>query len=793
MLSDRSPEAGSGGAAGIRGLERTFRAQPTSLYRNIPLLLGLWLAAPIVSAQECRLTLSGSVSDADEKTPLDKAVIRLREPGLVTMSDEEGHYHFYGLCPGTYTLVVSHVSCDTLVLRIRLTGPLVRNVVLPHSVNQLSEVTVRGVRDMQPAAVKEELGRRDVDESRGQTLGEILRRATGVTVLQTGSTVFKPVIHGLHSQRVLILNNGVRQEGQQWGSEHAPEVDPFIAERFVVLKGAGALRYGPDAIAGAILVEPRALPTDQRFHGSLHTGFATNNRQYVASLMAEQNLPHAPAFSWRAHATYRRGGNARTPDYWLANTGLEEFNQSLTLGYRKPRFRTDLFLSAFNTRLGIFMGSHIGNLTDLENAIRAPRPVLNIDRFGYAIGRPSQQVTHLLVRSRSTWFLPKSDRLVLLAAQQVNRRREYDRALLSDRPELDLDIATTTADLSWEQDPQRAASATLGLGVMRQENVWSGSRFFIPNFLSWNPYAYALRRYRAKRAEGELGLRFDRKSITAYRNRNGALSSEQRTFANLSGSAALGRRLGEHVKLTGNAALAWRAPGINELYVNGLHHGSASFEVGDPALQAEKALNMSLQATYLADTTWEADLTLYSNRIADFINLVPSGTPTLTLRGAYPTFRFLQTDAWLHGADWRVARRLAPRWRVSAKGSLLYARDIRQGDWLQQMPANRVEAEVTWAIPGKRLRDAYLSPSIAHVARQTRIPTDGRDFLAPPPAYALLNLEASAAFAFAGHEAAVNLGVRNLLDTRYRDYMNRFRYFNDETGRNIQLQFRLAF
>jgi len=755
----------------------------------------LFSVLPLVSAwsQDCQLTLSGSVSDADEKTPLDKAVIRIRETGQVAFSDEEGHYHFYLLCRGTYTLVVSHVSCDSVFWKVRLTGNLVRNVVLPHRVNQLSEITVRGTRDQQPGVVKEELRKTDIDASRGQSLGEILQRATGVTVLQTGSTVFKPVIHGLHSQRVLILNNGVRQEGQQWGSEHAPEIDPFIAERFVILKGAGALRYGPDAIAGAILVEPQALPTDQHFHSTFHTGYFNNNRQYVASLMAAQNLPYAPAFSWRAHATYKRGGNARTPDYWLANTGLEEFNYSLAMGYRKPRFRADLYLSAFNTRLGIFLGSHIGNLTDLENAIRSPRPILNIDRYDDAIGRPSQQVAHWLARWKSTWYLARADRVVLLAAQQINRRQEFDRALLSNRPELDLNIATTSADLSYEQDPQRKVTSIAGIGVIRQENVWSGSRFFIPNFLSWNPYAYALRRYTRQKGMAELGLRYDQKDITVYRNRNNVVTREKRSFGNLSGTAGLNHSLAGGWRLTANMALAWRAPGINELYVNGLHHGSATFEVGDPDLKAEKALNTSLQLRYAADSGWDADLTLYSNYIADFINLIPSGTPTLTLRGAYPTFLFLQTDAWLHGADWHLGRRLTHRWSTMAKGSLLFARDLNARDWLQQMPANRVEAALTWSIPGKFFKDTYLSPSLLYVARQSRMPSRGIDFLAPPPAYALLHLESSTQFPLGSCAVQVQMSIRNLLNTSYRDYMNRFRYFNDETGRNIQLLLRFHF
>ncbi|MFM9075334.1 MAG: TonB-dependent receptor, partial [Bacteroidota bacterium] len=69
-----------------------------------------------------------------------------------------------------------------------------------------------------------------------------------------------PVIHGVHSQRILILNHGVRQEGQQWGAEHAPEIDPLIASDIQVIKDASAIRYGVDAIGGVVVVNPPALP-----------------------------------------------------------------------------------------------------------------------------------------------------------------------------------------------------------------------------------------------------------------------------------------------------------------------------------------------------------------------------------------------------------------------------------------------------------------------------------------------------------------------------------------------------
>ena len=764
----------------------------STMRQSIQVILCLALFCSGIRAQDCAYTLTGSISDADTRSPLDRAVIRIRETGAVSLSDEEGHYHFYGLCRGIYNVVISHVNCDSVVLRVRITDNLVRNVVLPHRVNQLQEVLVRTTREQHPVTVREELDRREISEARVQRLGEMLSRISGVTVLQTGNSVFKPVIHGLHSQRVLILNNGVRQEGQQWGAEHAPEMDPFISDRFIVLKGAGALKYGSDAIGGAILTEPRALPTDQRFHANLHTGFSTNNRQYVIHAMAEQHLVHAPAWSWRAHITHRRSGNVRTPDYWQHNTGAGELNFSAALGYRKPEFRSDLFFSAFNTRIGIFTGSHIGNLTDLQQTILSPRPLLNIDAFTYDIDRPYQQVGHYLMRSRSVWSLPQGSRVNLQVAQQFNLRQEYDRAMITDRPELDLSLSTTTADLSWEQDAGQPRHLQGGIGMMRQENAWSGSRFFIPNYVLLNPYAYMIRRSVKGRWSSEAGLRFDHRNLTSYRNRSGAMSSQELAFSNISGSGGITRKMGRDLKLSGNAAWAWRAPHVNELYVNGLHHGTATFEIGDSLLRQERALNLSVQLTFDDDSLWDADITLYSNLIRDFINLVPVVPATLTLRGAYPTFRFRQTDARLSGADYRISRVLTERWSAMVKGSFLFARDLGKDDWLSQMPPHRVEGQITWKIPGERFRDTYLSPSLQHVFQQRLIPEPNNDYLAPPPAYTLMHLNVGTSFLISGKESSLNVGVHNLLNTRYRDYMNRFRYFTDEMGRNITLQWRVG-
>lgn len=106
----------------------------------------------------CVLTLSGSVADADEKAPLDKAVILIKEIERSTETDTEGHYHFYNLCPGTYTFLITHADCDTISLRVKIEANLVKNFSLPHHYNQLSAVQVVSAQRSQEIAIGEEVG-----------------------------------------------------------------------------------------------------------------------------------------------------------------------------------------------------------------------------------------------------------------------------------------------------------------------------------------------------------------------------------------------------------------------------------------------------------------------------------------------------------------------------------------------------------------------------------------------------------------------------------------------------------
>ena len=741
--------------------------------------------------QSCKYTLTGIVKYSSTKKPKAGLTIRVTPGNFSATTDSMGSYTINQLCKQVYT--VSLYNRDQLLQeRIAdIAGTYTLNFNLLDENTSLDEVTVSSKRDVNQNTIKQTISEKDINQTRGQTLGEVLQRVNGVTVLQTGSTIFKPVIHGLHSQRILILNNGVRQEGQQWGSEHAPEIDPFTADKFTVLKGAGALRYGSDAIGGAVLVEPKALPETVGTSGEINTAYFDNNRMYVLNGMVQQTLKKLPALSWRLQATYKKGGNSRTPNYWLWNTGVKEFNYAATVVYKQPRWTTELFLSAFNTDLGIFTGSHIGNLTDLQTAIQSDKPLQNIDAFSYEIDRPKQEVSHFLLKSKTMYKLSDWYKLNIVLSRQENIRKEYDRAIITNRPELDLNIGTTMLDVSVEQSEGKPSQILAGITGTLQENVWSGSRFFIPNFKSTNLSAYAIRKWNTPTWLFETGLRYDYKTLTTFRNQNNQIRSLEQKFNNISASLGATYKINRDLRLLVNAAMAWRAPQVNELFVNGLHHGSASFEIGDSTLKSEKAYNFLAQLKYEPDSSWNIDVSVYYNLIDDFINLVPTLPPTLTLRGAYPTFKYVQTNALLAGTDISIQKIFNRHFTGGIKAAILFARDRVKQDWLLQMPANRFEYDLTYNFSTAKLRNSYVQLKWIQVMRQNRVSAGFTDYLPPPPAYNLLNIEFATTLQIYKKSTTFGLSVLNSLNTQYRDYMNRFRYFNDEVGRSLVLRVKI--
>ncbi|TAD82492.1 MAG: TonB-dependent receptor [Bacteroidetes bacterium] len=762
------------------------------------------LGGTVVQAQ-CNHRLFGRVTDADTHEVLQGAVVTIGALRLQVLTDSLGAFSLPGLCVGTYDIEISHISCGKVAYHIHLKGDARYDVQLPHAANALADVNVVGSSGSKGLAIGGQIKGRALEAKRGLSLAESLQEISGVSILQTGTNIYKPVIHGLHSNRVLILNNGIRQEGQQWGSEHAPEVDAYIANRLSVIKGASTLRYGADAIGGVVLVEPRLLPAVPGICGELNLAAFSNNAMGVVSGIVEGNLKKHPAFAWRLQGTAKRGGNARTPQYWLANSGITEFNFSATAGWRMAHKGVEIFFSQFNTELGIFSGSHIGNTTDLITAINSGRPVdfYTQQGFTYAIDRPKQVVQHNLVKVKAFINTGKASRLNVVLSTQYNSRMEYDVKrfqAVESGPQLDIGLLTTAADVVWDHYKGEKWRGTIGTTASYQANDYF-RRFFIPNYKSVNLAAFAIEKYSTGPWEIEAGLRYDYRSLYDITRNNGANFANQ-NFGSATGNVSVNYKPGPRWLVQASANSAWRPPQVNELFSDGLHHGAARIEKGDQTLKAERANGLMTQVNYQGKRL-VIEVTGYVKWIDNFIYLRPTYPPQLTIRGAFPSFLYAQTNTRLHGLDALVQYAISQHLQWSGKASLVRAWNLSQGDWLIQMPPDRLENALTYTFGGgTRWTNNYVKLMVTHVARQTRVPASGNieimkpngslemasDYAPPPPSYMLLGAEAGTTVMMGKKPVGLVFTGTNLTNNRYRDYMNAFRYFTDEMGINVAVK-----
>ena len=742
----------------------------------------------------CQYSFSGRVIDLDDGKELESTFVILKESNQTQITNEHGSFKFNNLCEGNYQFIIRHIGCKDSVISIHITKDTKLNIKLPHSAVELSQIDVMDKQpDMTKTQTVNEIKLKDLEGTRGQSLGESLKLISGVTTLNTGSTISKPMIHGMQGYRVLILNNGIRQEGQQWGNEHAPEIDPFIAQKLSVIKGANAVRYGSDAMAGVILVEPNDLPDTAAVTGEVNLVGMSNGQTGVASGILEGYFDKIKGFNWRVQGTYKKGGTIKTPTYYLKNTGVEEQNFSYALGYHRKNWGIEGYYSQFNTKIGIFSGAHIGNLTDLKNAFNAHKPQDSLATFSYDINRPYQDISHELAKAKFHLHLAPRWITNVQYAYQYNIRKEFDKhpplnnALAAlNKPELDYRITSQTIDLVLEHLNIKSFRGQFGGSYMNQKNVYLG-RFFVPNFINNTWGIFASERYVKQHIEFEAGIRYDQKHLQSFYYIGNTLVKPDLNFNNVSWNIGSIIKPKNNLNFFINVGSAWRAPAPNELYSNGVHHGVGSIERGDPDLKTEQVYNVTATGLYQPKKSL-IEITFYHNQFSNFIYMKPADQPELTIKGAYPVFNYEQADARISGIDTKLQTQLFNHIEITAKSMILRAWNYSINDYLIYMPSDRYSINIKgFASLSKNVSEIYLQAGYQFITKQWRVPQN-TDFAPPPNEYGLLSAELGSSFKFGKHKINFSIAATNLLNTIYRDYLDRFRYFADSQGQNFTLR-----
>lgn len=748
-------------------------------------------------------TLSLIVEDKAGQ-PLPSAVVHF--VGKHFVSDAKGRVNIPNLAKGKYPIKVNYLGFLDYEAIVAIPAVNPYKVVMQEEVNQLAGTTLIG-HVAKPVTASVAIDKPKLQQKSGEELAKVLTTVAGVSMIQTGATIAKPVIHGLHSNRILILNNEVRQEGQQWGADHAPEIDPAVADKITVIKGADAVRYGSDALGGVVVIAPNQLPYGDGLHGQLSPSFASNGRKSATTLKLESGLPGLLHWAWRVQGTLKRSGDIHTADYMLNNTAAAEANFSAAIGMRQEAGSAELFYSRYENESGVFYGSHIGNLDDLLARFEIGRPLTTYP-FSYSIEAPKQKVIHHLLKAKAYYFLPFGGKLTAQYAFQKDIRQEFSvRRLDRTRiPALNMWLTTHLAEIFWENMDTQYWKTLVGGSFSLQDNYnqpGTGVVPVIPNFASVGYGAFAIEKYHKDNWNAEAGLRYDYKYLSAdgydmYSQRYGG----EHDFHNITYSLGGAWQATPHTALSSNIGVAWRAPQVNELYSSGLHHGAGTYNLGEASLSPETGAKWITSLSYTHPErgiylTADAYVQLIKNYIYDY----PTGETRTLFSGVYPIFQYTQADALFRGVDIDASLRLvqwgafAQRLSYGLRGSVVFANELKTDRYFPFIPAPRLSQSLEWKAQPKGLFQT-LEASIGHtfVAKQTRFEPSQELVATTPDAYHLFEAAIGGTIAIADQQTlSVRLSCENLFNQLYKEYTNRFRYYAHDLGRNVYLRLNYNF
>lgn len=799
--------------------------------RNFSLCLFLMMSA-IGFGQDCNHILSGKISDFHDHSSLGGATIIVVGPEKSTLSDFDGNFEIKGLCNGTYRLQISHPLCLTKVIKVTIEGDTFKKIELEHHISTLEQVVVNGklFENSLRSADEKRLSSEEIDQYSAGSLGDALKGISGVSSLNTGSTISKPVIQGLSGSRILIMNHGSRMQSQEWGAEHAPNLDINSAGTISVIKGAAALQYGGDAVGGIIKVEPARIPRKDSLYGKTLVSAATNGRG--TSLTSSLTKSYKNGWYGSLQGTLKRFGDFEAPDYVLSNTGFLENDISFRFGFDKYTHGLEAYFSYYHSELGILLASHLGGAEDQVRALKSDKPLI-INDFTYSIDAPKQKVSHLMARLKYFKRFKGFGKWNLHYDFQQNHRLEFDRRRNSAenmRPAIDLTLRTHTLSTDLNYTELDDFAGKIGLVGRYQTNFSdpnTGVKRLIPDYKQYNFGAYLIGSLELNdKLTAEAGVRYDYSHIDAYKYYNSSLwenknydvlfpEFEVKSFGNQllthpvfsfhGASATTGFQydFSHDLKLLFNYSLASRIPNPSELFSEGLHHSASRIEVGDLRFEKETANKFSLTFKKQTDK-FSFSISPYLNLVQGFIFLEPVGIRQ-TIRGSFQLWEYQQSKARLLGLDVDASVKLTDHFQYSTVFSLVKGKNLSANEALINMPPANLVNSITYT--NEKLNDLRIKLESNYVFEQNEYPdnnfevflpvsqtTELVDLSTPPGAYHLLNLYAGVAISKnKNHGIRLGLNVTNLLNTNYRAYLNRHRYYADNLGRNIMLRLNINY
>jgi len=763
-----------------------------------------------LSAAACTATLDGHVVDRKTHEAIGGATVSAGDR-LLAETDDAGRFTLHKVCVGPLLLVIERddYTAGSRAIGIGTSGQSVE-VELDERVDVIIvEDKAPDVTEMRSATT---LSGAALEKTRGKGFSEALAEVPGVSQLRSASGMGKPIIRGQFGRRLLMLVDGIRHRSQDWGLDHAPEIDPFVADKLTVVRGASGVRYGPDAIGGAVLVQPPELLRAPGFAGEVHLIGVSNGRGGTVATRVRSAPAAVPGLAWQVEGSLKRLAASVTPDYALDNTGVMEWNVGAAVGYRHHGTEAKLSYLRYQAELGVCSCLRIESRDDFYAQLERDRPLgSELYSADVEIERPKQAVAHDLAIARVSHEVADVGTVGATYSFQYDHRREYDIVReATTGPQFDFQLMTHELEGLFEHNPIHLTDhlhlrGSVGLIGVAQTHHYNGLPL-VPDHASLGAGAYAIERLIGHDVEVEAGVRYDFLARTASIERqdfqrlvrSGQLAMDAcgpvndqvecaSRFHTLSASAGALARITDEWSVKLDLSTASRPPNPDEQYLNGTSPTFPVVGLGKPDLRPETTYSASV-TTSLASEHVTGELSAYANLIDDYMYFAPAvddnGDPIfdVLIRGVFPRFVTRPVDALFYGADGGIAVAPHPMLELGAQVSIVRATNRTTDTPLVFIPPDRGRGTITFKPPTLAgVRNGFVTLSGTYVTRQKHFDL-AADFATPPAPYFLLGAEIGGEVAAFGETLKLALVGTNLTNTRYRDYTSLLRYFADQAG-----------
>lgn len=683
---------------------------------------------------------------------------------------------------------------------------------------KLNEVTVTGVTGMTKlkysTAPINIVSAKELRSTASTNIIDAIARQPGVSQLTTGSGISKPIIRGLGYNRVVVMSEGVRQEGQQWGDEHGVEVDGGSVGSIEILKGPASLMYGSDAMAGVVILHSNPIQPEGELRGSVTTEYQTNNGLLGYSFNLGGNQQ---GFVWDARWSGKMAHAYKNKyDGYVPGSQFREIAGRMMLGLQKHWGYSRLIGTLYHQTPGIIEGERdelTGHLACEE------------DWSGHSYGKwlPYQQVKHYRLVWDNSLNLPHGWLKAIIGYQQ-NRRQEFEEPHHHEHeheaeehedhedhehggalePALFFKLHTVTYDVRYLTQEFNGWKLSAGLQGMWQQSQNLGEEFLIPAYRLFDIGLYATASKQLDRWTLSGGVRMDHRHLHGDAlEEDGELrfSDFSRNFKGVTGSVGAVWNISDHLNLRLNVARGFRAPNMSELGSNGSHEGALRYEVGNQQLKPEYSMQADLGIDFTSRYV-SAQLALFVNSIDNYIFLKGEGRQI----DEHPVYSYTQGDARLLGFEAGIDFHPIHSLHIENTFSYVDARQLHQPEaskYLPYTPAPRWTTELKWELlhhrhptmgyhshhthhaKGLSADNLYIAAGMECYLRQSHVyAVDDTETVTP--SYTLLSLLAGTDLTWNGKKVAeLYITADNLLNRTYQSHLSRLKYadMNSITGR----------